>query len=86
MLLAPISIWLLDTDDYNAWFIEVSWAIPKHSLHSYSVSRSQIEIGAKIRDPATDHKPSFQARSRSLVRNSEAFITFILCGLTDPIT
>ena len=35
LILAPISIWLLDTDDYNAWFIEVSWAIPKHSLHSY---------------------------------------------------
>ncbi|KAJ5487461.1 hypothetical protein N7530_001761 [Penicillium desertorum] len=26
LVLAPISIWLLETDDYNAWFIEFCWA------------------------------------------------------------
>jgi hypothetical protein len=28
LVLAPISIWLLETDDYNAWFIEVSSTSP----------------------------------------------------------
>lgn len=31
VVLAPISVWLLESELYNLWFLEVSWTSPKYS-------------------------------------------------------